>query len=163
VDDQGHLQRRRRQAHSPKEFCRRAQLSAGLASGSAGVVAASLLAAKRSVVKGVVTHLGRLERVIRRKVDVQEEDAPVIWRILLLKAKAHARACQNMALAVAGCARRARVAEARTGPMMVDCQWKRSSPTGPALQVEGGSFDRSESSLLIRLVAEPPPLITALR
>ena len=44
---------------------------------------------------------------------------------------------------------------ARTGPMIVDCQWKRSSPIGPAEQDTGGSFCRSCSSLLIRLVAEP--------
>ena len=37
--------------------------------------------------------------------------------------------------------------------MMVACQWKRSSPTGPALQLAGGSFARSCSSLLIRFDA----------
>jgi len=57
----------------------------------------------------------------------------------------------------AGCSATA-AGKALTGPMMVDCQWKRSSPTGPALQVEGGSFARSASSLLIRLVAEPAML-----
>ena len=40
-----------------------------------------------------------------------------------------------------------------TGPMIVACQWKRSSPTGPALQFAGGSLPRSRSSLLIRLSA----------
>ena len=38
--------------------------------------------------------------------------------------------------------------------MMVDCQWNKSSPTGPALQVEGGSLFRSCSSLLMRFVAD---------
>ena len=37
--------------------------------------------------------------------------------------------------------------------MIVDCQWKRSSPTGPALHVEGGSLERSISSLFMRFVA----------
>ena len=35
------------------------------------------------------------------------------------------------------------------GPMMVACQWNRSSPTGPALHWAGGSRPRSCSSLLI--------------
>lgn len=35
------------------------------------------------------------------------------------------------------------------GPMMVACQWKRSSPTGPAEHCAGGSRPRSCSSLLI--------------
>lgn len=39
------------------------------------------------------------------------------------------------------------------GPMMVACQWKRSSPTGPAEHDEGGSRPRSASSLLMRLSA----------
>ena len=39
------------------------------------------------------------------------------------------------------------------GPMIVDCQWKRSSPTGPAEHELGGSFERSCSSLLIRFEA----------
>lgn len=39
------------------------------------------------------------------------------------------------------------------GPMMVACQWKRSSPTGPALQSAGGSRRRSSSSFEIRLSA----------
>ena len=30
--------------------------------------------------------------------------------------------------------------------MMVACHWKRSSPTGPALQFEGGSFCKSANS-----------------
>lgn len=42
----------------------------------------------------------------------------------------------------------------RTGPKMVDVQWNRSSPTGPALHEEGGSLEKSCSSLLIRLVAD---------
>lgn len=33
-----------------------------------------------------------------------------------------------------------------TGPIIVAVQWKRSSPTGPALQEEGGSFSKSLSS-----------------
>ena len=35
------------------------------------------------------------------------------------------------------------------GPMMVACQWNKSSPTGPALHCAGGSRPRSWSSLLI--------------
>lgn len=35
------------------------------------------------------------------------------------------------------------------GPMIVACQWNRSSPTGPALHCAGGSLPRSCSSLLI--------------
>lgn len=34
----------------------------------------------------------------------------------------------------------------RTGPMIVACQWKRSSPAGPAEQFDGGSRPRSCSS-----------------
>ena len=37
--------------------------------------------------------------------------------------------------------------------MMVACQWKRSSPTGPALQFAGGSLPKSCSSLLMRFDA----------
>lgn len=33
-----------------------------------------------------------------------------------------------------------------TGPIMVACQWKRSSPEGPALQLVGGSLPRSCNS-----------------
>ena len=40
--------------------------------------------------------------------------------------------------------------------MIVACQWKRSSPTGPALQSAGGSRWRSSSSLLMRLSAMFP-------
>ena len=43
------------------------------------------------------------------------------------------------------------------GPMMVACQWNRSSETGPAEQLAGGSFPRSSSSLLIRLLAISQP------
>ena len=32
------------------------------------------------------------------------------------------------------------------GPMIEACQWNRSSPTGPALQDEGGSLPMSMSS-----------------
>merc|ERR1711939_404409 len=39
------------------------------------------------------------------------------------------------------------------GPIMVACQWKRSSPIGPAEHDEGGSRPRSVSSLLIRFNA----------
>lgn len=35
------------------------------------------------------------------------------------------------------------------GPIIVACQWNRSSPTGPALHCAGGSLPRSCSSLLI--------------
>jgi len=35
------------------------------------------------------------------------------------------------------------------GPMMVACQWNRSSPIGPAEHDDGGSRPRSVSSLLI--------------
>ena len=52
---------------------------------------------------------------------------------------------------------------ARTGPMIVDCQWKRSSPSGPALQVDGGSLARSWSSFLMRLVAAPLAMADRLR
>eukprot|EP00964_Phaeocystis_antarctica_P098635 scaffold64625_cov72-Phaeocystis_antarctica.AAC.3 len=47
--------------------------------------------------------------------------------------------------------------------MIVDCQWKRSSPSGPALQVDGGSFARSCSSFLMRLVAAPLAMADQLR
>ena len=57
----------------------------------------------------------------------------------------------------------ATAAHARTGPMIVDCQWKRSSPSGPALQVDGGSFARSWSSFLMRLVAAPLAMADQLR
>lgn len=39
------------------------------------------------------------------------------------------------------------------GPMIVACQWNRSSPTGPAEHDEGGSRPKSVSSLLIRFKA----------
>jgi len=39
------------------------------------------------------------------------------------------------------------------GPMIVACQWNRSSPIGPAEHDEGGSRPRSVSSLLIRFNA----------
>jgi hypothetical protein len=39
------------------------------------------------------------------------------------------------------------------GPMIVACQWKRSSPTGPAEQFAGGSFFKSSSSFMMRLLA----------
>lgn len=39
------------------------------------------------------------------------------------------------------------------GPMIVACHVNRSSPTGPALQLDGGSLDRSCSSLVMRLSA----------
>jgi len=39
------------------------------------------------------------------------------------------------------------------GPMIVACQWNRSSPMGPAEHDEGGSRPRSVSSLLIRFRA----------
>eukprot|EP00962_Isochrysis_galbana_P000011 scaffold3_cov108-Isochrysis_galbana.AAC.8 len=57
----------------------------------------------RSAVKvgGVRTHLGRLEWIIRRKVDVQKEDAPVIRRILLLTHTARAHVSKH-GLAVRG-------------------------------------------------------------
>jgi len=35
------------------------------------------------------------------------------------------------------------------GPMMVACQWNRSSPIGPAEHEDGGSRPKSVSSLLI--------------
>lgn len=35
------------------------------------------------------------------------------------------------------------------GPMMVACQWNKSSPIGPAEHDEGGSRPKSVSSLLI--------------
>ena len=35
------------------------------------------------------------------------------------------------------------------GPMIVACQWNMSSATGPALQLEGGSFCKSLSSFKI--------------
>jgi len=35
------------------------------------------------------------------------------------------------------------------GPMMVACQWNKSSPIGPAEHDDGGSRPRSVSSLLI--------------
>lgn len=41
----------------------------------------------------------------------------------------------------------------RTGPMIVACQLKRSSPVGPAEHDDGGSRPRSMSSLLMRLRA----------
>jgi hypothetical protein len=40
-----------------------------------------------------------------------------------------------------------------SGPIRVACQWNISSPTGPALQLAGGSFPRSHSSLLILFIA----------
>lgn len=39
------------------------------------------------------------------------------------------------------------------GPMIVACQWNRSSPTGPAEQFAGGSFLRSSSSFMMRFDA----------
>lgn len=36
----------------------------------------------------------------------------------------------------------------RTGPIMVACQWKRSSPVGPAEHDDGGSRPRSMSSCM---------------
>lgn len=39
------------------------------------------------------------------------------------------------------------------GPMIVACQWNKSSPIGPAEQEDGGSLPRSVSSLLMRLRA----------
>jgi hypothetical protein len=39
------------------------------------------------------------------------------------------------------------------GPIIVACHVVKSSPTGPALQLEGGSFVKSNSSLLIRFSA----------
>lgn len=38
-----------------------------------------------------------------------------------------------------------------TGPIMVACQWNKSSPMGPAEQEEGGSRSRSLSSYYYRL------------
>ena len=40
-----------------------------------------------------------------------------------------------------------------TGPIIVACQWKRSSPMGPALHDVGGSRPKSFNSLLILLSA----------
>ncbi len=40
-----------------------------------------------------------------------------------------------------------------SGPMIVACQWKRSSPTGPAEQFPGGSLPSSNNSLWILLRA----------
>lgn len=40
-----------------------------------------------------------------------------------------------------------------SGPIIVACQWNRSSPTGPAEQFVGGSLLRSFSSLLMRFSA----------
>jgi len=39
------------------------------------------------------------------------------------------------------------------GPMIVACQWNKSSPIGPAEHDDGGSRPRSVSSLLILLSA----------
>lgn len=39
------------------------------------------------------------------------------------------------------------------GPMIVACQWNKSSPAGPALQEVGGSLCRSCSSFWMRLEA----------
>jgi hypothetical protein len=39
-----------------------------------------------------------------------------------------------------------------SGPMIVACQWNISSPTGPAEQFAGGSFPRSTSSVVGRIL-----------
>lgn len=39
------------------------------------------------------------------------------------------------------------------GPIMVACQWNKSSPMGPAEHDDGGSRPRSVSSLLMRFKA----------
>ena len=113
--------------------------------------------------------LRRLERVVSREMDVEEEDAALVRRLLLLapRGRGEGKQVRRRAAGEGGSpGAETRISAAslalrggggwgpRTGPMIVDCQWKRSSPTGPALQEVGGSLVRSCSSLLIRLHAD---------
>lgn len=84
--------------------------------------------------------LGRLERVVGRERDREEEDAARVGRVALQGAQDKPRQL-GRALGRAG-----REREGRTGPMMVACQLNRLSPVGPAEHDDGGSRPRSRSS-----------------
>ena len=79
---------------------------------------------------------GRFEWVVCRKVDVEKEHASCNRDRTLLVQSIH-------------CGRSLPSNGESGGPRMVACQWKGSSPTGPALHWAGGSFAMSFSSLLI--------------
>jgi hypothetical protein len=77
------------------------------------------------VYAGREVDLGRLEGVVGGEVDGEEEDAARVRRVGLW-----------------GQLRQGRRGEGHTGPMMVACQWNRSSPMGPAEHDDGGSLQR---------------------
>ena len=100
---------------------------------------------------GCAAHLRRLEWIVRGEVDVQEEHATCVRAFRLHGQRSGQQACGQRVPRRDGIRRpsgsaRARGFSRRTGPMMVACQWKRSSPFGPALQLDGGSRLISASS-----------------
>ena len=88
----------------------------------------------------VRTHLRRLEGIVRGEVDVQEENTTGVRAVRLRGPRQRTRSATRLRLASSRRKTGAREGcEPRTGPMIVACQWKRSSPFGPALQLDGGS------------------------
>ena len=83
---------------------------------------------------------GRLEGVVCGKVDVQEKHTTLVWR--LRRTENGCLECENLV---------------KIGltlyQQQLTCQWKGSSPTGPAEHWAGGSLLMSLSSLLILLRA----------
>jgi hypothetical protein len=77
------------------------------------------------VYAGGEVDLRGLEGVVGGEVDGEEEDAARVGRVGLRGQPAE-RGGERV----------------RTGPMMVACQWNRSSPMGPAEHEEGGSLQR---------------------
>jgi hypothetical protein len=86
-------------------------------------------------------YLWRFEGVISREMDRQEKNTALIGTILLFyyyNNKMNIQITRTSFLIL-------------TGPIIVACQWKKSSPIGPAEQEEGGSRSRSLSSFWSKL------------